>query len=134
MRILLLLFSLSLSNCITLQTDYFNCVQLIKTIDGDTFKVNISGLHPLLGQNISVRIKNYNAFELRDKDQAIKQKAIEQKEDLDQLLRNAKCISLHNVTRGKYFRIVADVYVDGVNALTLNNPKSDFKRVVKNRN
>jgi len=30
-----------------------------------------------------------------------------------EMLRNAKVIELHNMHRGKYFRIVADVFTDG---------------------
>ena len=30
------------------------------------------------------------------------------------MLRNGKTIELKNLKRGKYFRVVADVYVDGV--------------------
>jgi micrococcal nuclease len=34
---------------------------------------------------------------------------------VNSLLKNAKVIELKNMKRGKYFRIVADVYYDGKN-------------------
>lgn len=39
-----------------------------------------------------------------------------------EMLRNAKIIELRNIHRGKYFKIVADVYADG---------KSVAKKLVK---
>ena len=33
----------------------------------------------------------------------------------EKTLRSAKVVELRNLQRGKYFRIVADVYADGVN-------------------
>jgi len=35
------------------------------------------------------------------------------------LLRGAKVIELKNMKRGKYFRIIADVYVDGENLASI---------------
>ena len=42
-------------------------------------------------------------------------KAREAKQFTVQALRSAKTIELKNIQRGKYFRILADVYVDGKN-------------------
>ena len=89
--------------------------QLISIYDGDTFKVNIAELHPLIGDNISVRVAGIDTPELKSKDPEEKFKAYQAKALAEKVLRNSQSIVLHNVRRDKYFRILADVFVDGVN-------------------
>lgn len=82
--------------------------------DGDTFRVDIAGLHPLMGQNIPVRLRGVDAPEIRGKCEAEKSLAIKARDYVRALLGGAKEIILQNIDRGKYFRIVADVSVDGL--------------------
>lgn len=86
--------------------------------DGDTFRVDIDGLPPLIGVDMPVRIAGIDCPEMRGKD-ADKEAAIAARDALRDLLDNADLIELRNVRRGKYFRIVADVFVDGVDVKTL---------------
>lgn len=83
--------------------------------DGDTFRVNIKGMHSLIGERISIRISGIDTPEIRTK--CAKEKALAQqaKKLTVSLLRSAKVIELRNVKRGKYFRIIADVYADNKN-------------------
>ena len=81
--------------------------------DGDTVRFNIPGLHPLLGQNISVRVRGIDTPEIRGKCPAEKRMAQRAKEFVHQLLEKVRKITLRQVGRGKYFRIVAYVEADG---------------------
>lgn len=81
--------------------------------DGDTFRVNINSWPGIIGHRIPVRIKDIDTPELRGKCQAEKNLARKAKQHTVRLIRNAKRIELYNIERGKYFRVIADVSVDG---------------------
>ncbi len=96
-------------------SDSLQCVEYIRNYDADTITVNVPGLHPLLGEKISIRVSGIDTPEMRTKNQCEKEKAKIAKKWVKKVLTSAKRIDLKNIQRGKYFRIVADVYVDGVN-------------------
>ncbi|SFP61660.1 thermonuclease family protein [Hydrogenimonas thermophila] len=81
--------------------------------DGDTFRVNIAEYPSIIGERIPIRINGIDTPELRGKCKQEKILARKAKQVTVNILRNAKVIELRNMHRGKYFRIVADVYVDG---------------------
>lgn len=81
--------------------------------DGDTFRGNIKDYPPIIGQRIGIRVAGIDCPELRDKREKIKALARQAKQFTVQHLREAKVIELKNMRRGKYFRIVAEVYIDG---------------------
>ena len=83
--------------------------------DGDTFRCNIEGYHPVVGKNMPVRIKGIDTPELRDKRKDVKDLAYKAKDFTTKKLQTAKVVRLKNIERGKYFRILADVEVDGKN-------------------
>jgi micrococcal nuclease len=83
--------------------------------DGDTIRFNIPRVHPVLGQNITVRLRGIDTPEIRGKCLAEIKMAKQAKEMLSQRLNKARKITLKKVGRGKYFRIVAHVVADGVN-------------------
>ncbi len=91
----------------------FRCVKYIRNYDGDTITFDIPGVHPLIGKNMAIRVNGLDTPEMRGKDTCEKTKAKEAKYALEQVLKSAKRIDLLNVSKGKYFRIVADVIVDG---------------------
>lgn len=91
----------------------FKCVKFVKNYDADTITVNIKETHPLLGKNAKVRVNGIDTPEIRTKNLCEKNKGRLAKKFVNSLLRKAKRIDLLNVKRGKYFRIVADVMVDG---------------------
>lgn len=82
--------------------------------DADTFRANIEGYPPIVGERVPVRVLGVDAPELRGKCESEKIKAREAKQYTVAALRSAKVIELRNIKRGKYFRILADVYIDGV--------------------
>jgi endonuclease YncB( thermonuclease family) len=102
-------------------TDYgsFKNVEYVKNYDGDTITVNIKNLHPLIGNNINIRVNGIDTPEMRGGCEKSKALAIEAKLVVQELLTNAKQISLVNCTRGKYFRICSDVYADNINIASL---------------
>ena len=81
--------------------------------DGDTFRANLKGYPEIIGNRIGVRINGIDTPEMRGQCQKEKNLARQAKELTVTQLRGAKKIELRNMKRGKYFRIVADVYVDG---------------------
>ena len=89
--------------------------KVINVYDGDTFRVNIDSLPPLVGKNIPIRLKNVDSPEIQGKCQYERDLALKARDFVRNKLVNAKEIRLNKLQRGKYFRIVADVIVDGVN-------------------
>lgn len=81
--------------------------------DGDTFRANIKGYPKIIGYRVPIRVNGIDTPELRAKCTKEKELARAAKQITVNLLRNAQKIELKNVKRGKYFRIIADVYVDG---------------------
>ena len=80
--------------------------------DGDTFRVNIKGYPSIVGERVPIRINGVDTPEMRGKCVKEKTLAREAKQFTVSKLRDAKVIELRHMQRGKYFRIVADVYVD----------------------
>ena len=81
--------------------------------DGDTFRANIPDYPPIIGQHMGIRINGVDTPEMRGKCEQEKLLARKAKQYTVTALRNARTIELRNMRRGKYFRIVADVYADG---------------------
>ncbi len=88
--------------------------RVIRVIDGDTFVVDIDEFPDLIGKHISVRVNGINTPELRGKCEREKDLAVKAKERVEALLKTADTIVLENLSRGSFFRIVADVIIDGV--------------------
>ena len=88
--------------------------KVISVYDGDTFRVNIDSLPPIVGKNIPVRLEGVDTPEINGKCQYEKDLALEARNFVRSKLSNAVEILLNDLQRGKYFRIVAKVYIDGV--------------------
>ena len=80
--------------------------------DGDTFRVNINSYPPIIGQNMSIRVNAIDTPEMRGKCLKEKELARKAKKLTVSKLRGAKVVELRNMQKGKYFRIVADVFID----------------------
>jgi len=87
--------------------------QVVEVYDGDTFKIDLPGVHPLFGDKLSIRVKGIDTPELRGTTGEVKALAFQARELTENSLNAAKRIELRNPERGKYFRIVAEVWVDG---------------------
>ena len=84
----------------------------VKNYDGDTITVDIPNIHPIIGNNINIRINGIDTPELKGTTGKVKEKAIKAKRLVEILCKKSKILELRNIKRGKYFRIVADVYID----------------------
>lgn len=82
--------------------------------DGDTFRVNIAGWPSVVGESMPVRIKGVDTPELRGKCQSEKDAARAAKQFSVGRLREGRVIELRFIERDKYFRLLAEVWIDGV--------------------
>ena len=105
---------LSLNTYATKQYGSVTVSKVISVYDGDTFRVNIDSLPPIVGKNIPVRLEGVDTPEINGKCQYEKDLALEARDFVRSKLSNAVEILLNDLQRGKYFRIVAKVYIDGV--------------------
>ena len=87
--------------------------KVISVYDGDTFRVDIDSLPPIVGKNIPIRLNGVDTPEIQGKCQYEKDLALKARNFVRSKLANAKVIKLTNLQRGKYFRVVADVMIDG---------------------
>jgi len=87
--------------------------------DGDTFRANIAGWPDIIGHRIGIRINGIDTPEIKGKCKDEKILARKAKQFTVTALRSAQYITLKNIKRGKYYRIIADVYVDGSNLAEL---------------
>ena len=90
-------------------------VVYIRNYDGDTITFNLPGLHPIIGEKISIRVNGIDTPEINGKCEKEKYDAKQAQQMVADILKDAEQIVLRNMERGKYFRIAADVYVDGEN-------------------
>lgn len=97
--------------------------QYVTCYDGDTCRFNIPGLHPIIGDNVSIRFNGIDTPEIRGKCKIEKDLAKQARDKVRSILNQSSVIELRNIQRGKYFRIVADLWVDGksVNTLLINS-------------
>ena len=110
----LLVCFLSLNTYAAKQYGSVTVSKVISVYDGDTFRVNIDSLPPIVGKNIPVRLEGVDTPEINGKCQYEKDLALEARDFVSSKLSNAVEILLNDLQRGKYFRIVAKVYIDGV--------------------
>jgi len=89
--------------------------KVVSVYDGDTFTCDINQYPPIAGQKISIRIFGIDTPEMKDKNPQVKALAVKAKEFVKTRLTTAKTIELRNMRRDKYFRILADVFIDGKN-------------------
>ena len=87
--------------------------RIISVYDGDTFRVDIDELSDIVGKNIAIRILGIDTPEIKGKCDTEKQLAIKARDFTRSYLNNASSVQLSNLKRDKYFRLLADVYVDG---------------------
>ena len=85
----------------------------IRNYDGDTITFNLPGLHPIIGKKINIRVNGIDTPEIRGKCEKEIYDAKQAQQMVADILNDAEQIILKNMERGKYFRIAADVIVDG---------------------
>lgn len=85
----------------------------VSNYDGDTLTFDIAGYPPIIGDRIGVRVFGIDTPEIKGKCQKEKALAQAAKAFVHGKLEGAADVSLHNVMRDKYFRVLADVVVGG---------------------
>lgn len=83
--------------------------------DGDTFRVDIDQWPALIGNNTAMRFNNIDTPELRAQCPHEKRLVWLGKNFTETKLQQAGIIELRNLNRRQYFRITADVFIDGEN-------------------
>ena len=111
----LLYFFLLLISSNLYANDYGNVIvsRVTNVYDGDTFRVDIDQWPALIGKNAPIRINNIDTPELRAKCENEKRLALLAKKFTQDKLQHGDIIELKRLNRGKYFRITADVFIDG---------------------
>ena len=89
--------------------------KVISIYDGDTLRVSIDSFPDIVGKNIRIRIKGIDAPEIKGKCQNEIDLAIMARDYLINAINQSSQIELRNMERGKYFRIVGELYIDGEN-------------------
>lgn len=89
--------------------------EVVSIHDGDTITVNIDGWPDIIGKKIEIRFAGIDAPEIHDKRPRIRERAILAREFVYNRIGDAKRVQLKNLHRDKYFRIDAEVFVDGHN-------------------
>ena len=110
---ILLIFAMPVMTLADITYDSVSIAEVTSIYDGDTFRANIPDYPPIIGQHMGIRINGVDTPEMRGKCEQEKLLARKAKQYTVTMLRSAKTIELRNMQRGKYFRIVADVYADG---------------------
>lgn len=96
-------------------------IEYLSNYDGDTVSVRIPKLEmldqdddfPFFWEDVKIRVRGIDTPEIRGKCQSEKKKAIAAKQLVKELLEQAESLEMANVSKGKYFRLVADIIVDG---------------------
>ncbi len=87
--------------------------QIAEVYDGDTFKINLPQQVPIFGDKLSIRLAGVDTPEMKGTSEEVKALAKQARELTEKALQNADQIELRNPQRGKYFRIVSEVWIDG---------------------
>ena len=90
-----------------------NVTRIINVYDGDTFRVDINELSDIVGKNIAIRINGIDTPEIKGRCSKENKLAIRARDFTRTFLKKDSIIKLSNLKRDKYFRLLADVYVDG---------------------
>ena len=87
--------------------------QIVGVYDGDTFKIDLPNIHSLFGKEIAIRLFGVDTPEMKGTSDKVKALAKEAQQLTEKALTEANIIELRNPQRGKYFRIISEVWIDG---------------------
>jgi len=115
-KIVVLLVSLLFCNTLQSYAESYGNYQgaiYLKNYDGDTIRFNLPLYPPIAGKDIRVRVNGIDTPEIKGKCKKEKYEAQQARDMVADILKDAEKITLKNMKRGKYFRIAADIIVDG---------------------
>jgi len=112
-KIITIVILLALYSAYSAEVFYGDAVieRILRVYDGDTYYVNLKDFPPIIGTNVGIRLRGVDCPEIRK--ECSKILAIEVRDYVIAKFKNAKKIELKRMSRDKYFRIDADIYVDG---------------------
>ena len=87
--------------------------QVVEVYDGDTYKINLPTQHPIFGNELSIRLAGVDTPEMKGTSGEVKALAMQAREVAENVLKGADKIELRNPQRGKFFRVVAETWIDG---------------------
>ena len=111
--------------------------QIVEVYDGDTFKIDLPNMHPLFGKEIAIRLFGVDTPEMKGTSDEVKALAQEAQQLTEKALKGASRIELRNPQRGKYFRIISEVWIDGeslADILKANGLGKDYDGEERDRN
>jgi len=88
--------------------------EYIKNYDGDTITVDLNCSIPFFCKKMSIRVNGIDTPEIKTKCSKEKTLGKEAKNFVFVQLKSHKFIDLKNCKKGKYFRLVCDVYYNGI--------------------
>jgi micrococcal nuclease len=88
---------------------------IVSNYDGDTFTVDIPQWPSIIGDRVDIRVSGVDTPEIHSKCPSELELAKKARDVTHGFLTSGKPIELRNIRRDKYFRIVADVFVENVN-------------------
>lgn len=108
----ILLISLMLITSTTLVANEYK-VNVVSVYDGGTIFVDIPNWDPVVGKRIGIRVNGIDIPEIRGK--CLKERILAKvaKNVVVDMVNSGNEVLLIDVQRGKYFRLVANVLVDG---------------------
>ncbi len=115
-KIVVLLVSLLFCNTLQSYAESYGNYQgaiYLKNYDGDTIRFNLPLYPPIAGKDIRVRVNGIDTPEIKGNCKKEKYEAQQARDMVADILKDAEKITLKNMKRGKYFRIAADIIVDG---------------------
>jgi len=113
-----LILILALLSTFVYAKDYGNMVitkDQIEVHDGDTLYLSIKEYPPIIGDHIGIRVLGVDTPEIRGKCDYEKNLAQQAKTFTTNAINNAKKIELKKLDRDKYFRILAELWIDDKN-------------------
>ena len=81
--------------------------------DGDTFTAAITTYPAIVGDKIDIRVSGIDTPEIKGESESERTLAQKAKAETNNMLTSGKIVELRNMRRDKYFRILAEVYIDG---------------------
>lgn len=97
-----------------LSAENFEAVTFVRNYDADTLTVNIPAVPNVLGYHMPIRVAHVDSPEINSTKECDRDIAVKGRDYVAKLLSSAKQIDLVSVKRDKYFRLLANVRVDGL--------------------
>lgn len=87
-------------------------IEVSRVYDADTIFVNVPTFPPLFSHELGIRIRGIDTPEIKTKNKCEKKLALKARDWLRARIALADNIYLKDCEKGKYFRLVCDVFVD----------------------